>query len=96
MNVIYHPEAEDEMIVAANYYETKVHGLGTKFLNDLDETVEDIVKYPETWFTLEDNIQRHQFTHFPFAILYRIVGLRIRILAVMDLHKKPAYWKNRI
>lgn len=84
------------MIVAARYYENKANGLGGKFLNDLDETVEDIVKSPETWFTLEDDIQRHQFTHFPFAILYRIIDSRIRILAVMNLHKEPDYGQNRI
>lgn len=96
MKVIYHPEAEDEMIVAASYYENQVNGLGVKFLNDLDETVEDITKSPKTWLTLVNDIKRHQFTHFPFAILYRIVDSKIRIIAVMDLHKKPAYWKNRI
>ena len=96
MNVIYHPDAEDEMIATAKYYEDQVNGLGIKFLNDLDETVDDIVKSPETWFTLEDDIQRHQFTHFPFAILYRIIDSKIRILAVMNLHQEPDYWKNRI
>ena len=96
MTVIYHPEAEDEMILAARYYENQVNGLGVKFLDDLDVTVEDIVKSPETWCTIEDDIKRHQFTHFPFAILYRIVSSKIRILAVMDLHKDPDYWKNRL
>ena len=59
MNVIYHPNAEYEMVVAASYYEDQVNGLGIKFLNDIDETVDDIVKSPETWFTLEYDIQRH-------------------------------------
>ena len=96
MNVIYHPEAEEEMIVAANYYENEVNGLGIKFLDDLDQTVEEIVKSPETWITLGGNIKRHQFTHFPFAILYRILDSKIRILAVMNLHKEPNYWQTRI
>lgn len=96
MNVIYHPEAEEEMIVAANYYENEVNGLGIKFLDDLDQTVEEIVKSPETWITLGGNIKRHQFTHFPFAILYRILDSKIRILAVMNLHREPNYWQTRI
>ena len=95
MNVIYHPEAEDELIEAASYYEDQAKGLGSKFLNDLDQTVRDIVKCPETWITLGGNIKRHQFTHFPFAIIYRIIGSKIRILAVMNLHREPNYWKTR-
>jgi hypothetical protein len=46
MIAIYHPEAEDEMIVAARYYENEASGF--------------------------------------------------RILAVMNLHRYPNYWKNRI
>ena len=45
MNVIYHPEAEEEMIVAAGYYENQTDGLGLKFLDDPDQTVEEIVKF---------------------------------------------------
>lgn len=37
MIAIYHPEAEDEMIVAARYYENEASGLGVKFLDDLDK-----------------------------------------------------------
>jgi hypothetical protein len=32
---------------------------------------------------------------FPYGILYRIVENNIRIMAVMNLHRKPGYWKNR-
>jgi hypothetical protein len=96
MNVIYHPEAEEEMIATVSYYENQADGLGIKFLDDLDQTVEEIVKCPETWITLGENLKRHQFTHFPFAILYQIIDSKIRILAVMNLHKEPNYWKTRI
>ncbi|MBU8901225.1 MAG: type II toxin-antitoxin system RelE/ParE family toxin [Victivallales bacterium] len=96
MQIIYHPKAEEEMIIAAKYYERQAEDLGFKFLDDLDKTVEEIINSPQTWITLVDDIKRHQFSHFPFAIIYRIVSSKIRVLAVMNLHREPNYWKKRI
>ncbi len=95
MQIIYHPFAEEEMIIAAKYYNSQASGLGIKFLNDFDNTIDEIIETPNTWITLDEDIKRHQLSHFPFGILYRIVENNIRIIAVMNLHKKPNYWKNR-
>jgi len=95
VQVIYHPDAEEEMLAAARYYERQAENLGFKFLDDLDKTVEDIVDFPETWLVLEDDYRRHEFTHFPFAVIYRIVSFEIRITAVMHMHRDPDYWKKR-
>ena len=95
MQIIYHPEAEEEMILASKYYESQVKGLGIKFLDDFDQTVDEISNSPGMWITIGDDIKRHQFTHFPFAILYRVVASKIRVLAVMNLHREPNYWAKR-
>ncbi len=89
MTVIYHPAAEDEVVEAVTYYETQAEGLGVRFIDDLDKTVEDVVNFPETWILLEDGIRRHQFIHFPFAVLYKLADSQIRVLAVMNLHQEP-------
>jgi hypothetical protein len=47
MQVIYHPSAEEEMLTAANYYENCADNLGHKFLDDLDNTINEIIEYPE-------------------------------------------------
>ncbi len=95
MQIIYHPEAEEEMISASKYYESQVEGLGIKFLDDLDQTVDEISNSPGMWITISEDIKRHQFTHFPFAIIYRVVASKIRVLAVMNLHREPNYWVKR-
>ena len=40
MNVVYHREAEAELIVAAQYYESKVPDLGAGFLDEIDAAVQ--------------------------------------------------------
>lgn len=95
MNVIYHNEAELEIIHAAKFCESQATGLGRKFLADLDRTVHDIVKYPEAWLIMDGDIHRHLFTHFPFGVIYQLSESKIIVLAMMHLHKKPNYWNNR-
>ncbi len=84
------------MMDAAIYYEIQAENLGFKFLKDLDIAVKNIVEFPETWPVIEGNIRRHLFSHFPYAVLYRIKTPEIRVVAVMTLHRKPGHWKNRV
>jgi hypothetical protein len=41
MRLIYHPDAESELIQAARYYESRVATLGVQFLNEADQAVCD-------------------------------------------------------
>lgn len=36
MRLIYHPDAEAELIEAARFYEQRIHGLGARFLDSRD------------------------------------------------------------
>ncbi len=39
MKLIYHTAAEAELIAAARFYEQKVSGLGTQFLDEFEQSV---------------------------------------------------------
>ena len=49
MRLIYHPDAEAELIEAAQYYEGQVPTLGAQFLDSVDEAIRVIQKTPERW-----------------------------------------------
>lgn len=40
MGLIYHPDAETELIQAAQYYEGRLATLGVQFLDDADRAVQ--------------------------------------------------------
>ena len=94
--VIYHPAAEAEVVDAVSYYETQREGLGFRFLGDFERTIQDVRCQPEAWPVLDAPYRRHQFIHFPYGVIYRILPDAIRVLAVMHLHQKPGYWKSRV
>ena len=63
MNVIYHPEAEEELIAAARFYDERVPGLGADFLNEFDAAVEEIITHPTRWRKVEADFRRVLLSH---------------------------------
>jgi hypothetical protein len=47
MKAIFHPEAHEEMIESARFYEGRVEGLGSDFLTAAEETTRRIEQFPE-------------------------------------------------
>ena len=47
MRVTFHPEAHAETIEQARYYENKSDGLGTDFLDAVEETVSRLANSPK-------------------------------------------------
>ena len=94
--IIFLPEAEQEMLEAAFYYQSKASGLGIDYLSEIDRAVEAIEETPHTWPILEGDLRRRLVRRFPSGVLYRVDPDEIVIVAVAHLSKRPGYWKKRI
>jgi toxin ParE1/3/4 len=96
MRVIYHPEAEAELIEAATFYENRVRGLGDSFIKAFNAALADIEKQPIWWPIVEGDIRYRTLRRFPYAIYYRIVDDELRILVVKHHKRHPDYWRSRL
>ena len=96
MRIIFHPEAHAEMIEQARYYENKSEGLGTDFLDAVEETARRIAQSPQAAPIERANIRKRLVSGFPFTILHAIQPDRIYIAAVMHQHRRPGYWRKRV
>jgi len=96
MRLIYHPDAEAELIEAARYYESRVATLGAQFLDDADRAVSMIVETPQRWSIIQEDVRRYFMPRFPYSIYYRDLSYRIHILAFKHHSRHPAYWRYRI
>ena len=94
-SVQFHPEAEAEMIAAAAYYEAQQPGLGRRFLAAVQDAINRISHNPQLYPVVELDVGRCLTKTFPFGVLFRERPDRIVIMAVMHLHRAPAYWKDR-
>lgn len=86
--------ALSELKEAALYYDHKDKGLGARFLDEIDETVERITRFPRAWHPMSARTRRCRTHRFPFGLLYQIRPDEILITAVMDLRRDPQRWRN--
>jgi toxin ParE1/3/4 len=96
MRLIYHPDAEAELIEAARFYEKRVSTLGAQFLEATDQAIRVILDAPDRWRVIEANVRQYLMPRFPYAIYYRILPDHIRILAFKHHSRHPDYWCYRL
>jgi plasmid stabilization system protein ParE len=96
VNTNFHPDAEQELNDAIDFYESKEFGLGIDFAIEIKKAIERIESYPQSWTILDGEIRRALLNRFPYGILYAVNDSEIIILAIMHLRRNPKYWKNRI
>lgn len=95
MKYSFHPEAEEELNNAIDYYNDCRENLGFNFAEEIFMSVKNILAYPEAWAPLSKNTRRCLVRRFPYGIIYQIADKEIFILAVMQLNQSPGYWKKR-
>jgi len=93
MRLIYHPDAETELIEAAQFYERRVSTLGSQFLDAADIAIGVILNDPERWSVIEADVGRYLLPRFPYALYYRVHSNHIRILAFKHNSRHPDYWR---
>ena len=96
MEIIYHPEARQEMLEAAAFYESNRKGLGRKFLSAAETAVIFISIYPDAGRIMHIPYRRFLVKRFPYGIIYRESDYTVFIVAVMHLKRRPGYWLERI
>ena len=96
MRLIYHPDAEAELIMAAQFYEQRVPTLGAQFLDATDRAIGIILEAPERWNIIETEMRRYLMPRFPYAIYYRVLPDHLRILAFKHHSRHPDYWRYRL
>ncbi len=95
MSFSFHPEAEAEFNEAIDYYEEIESGLGYDFALEVYSAINRSVEFPKAWSLFDDEVRRSLVRRFPHGVLYSEDPEGIFILAVMNLHRNPGYWKHR-
>ncbi len=91
----FHDLAKVELNEAAQYYERDSPGLGAAFVTEVERCTAAILEHPEASPIVTGAIRRRLLRQFPYGLLYRIRPEQIRILAVMNLKRRPGYWVGR-
>lgn len=95
MILSFNPIARQELNDAAQYYELESPGLGAAFLAQVERCCASIAEHPESGRSVLGPVRRRLIARFPYAVLYTLRPGVVRIVAIMNLKRRPSYWVGR-
>ncbi len=95
LRLVVQPESNLDIQAAAVWYEDQRSGLGTRFLDELDQVFRRIADNPGQFPCLEDEVRRALLGHFPYGVYFHVEEGSVNVLAVLHLHRQPEMWKSR-
>lgn len=89
------PEAEQDILDGIRFYESQCLGVGKHFLECLQADIRALRRFAGIHAR---ELGYHQMfaKRFPFAVYYRIEDNRIRVYAVLDCRRSPAWIRKRL
>lgn len=98
----FHDEARRELGEAALWYEERDRGLGTRFLDEVEQILAHIKRSPVLgmrWLVggLPEHVEvrRLPLRKFPYLVVY-IVEPEPTVVAVAHGRRRPGYWTGRL
>jgi hypothetical protein len=88
-------EAEDDLEEGRNFYERCESGIGDYFIVSLAADIDSLRLFAGI-HPVEFDFHRALSKRFPFGIYYRVESEIVRIYAVFDLRRDPAWIRRRL
>jgi len=92
----FHPAAEQELAAAVNLGEQRSAGLGGELLMEAERIAELLCEAPNIGEPIDARHRRFPMRRFPFAIIYRVDGDVLRVIALSHRRQRPGYWRGRV
>ena len=84
-------QAADDLVVGYRFYEAQRPGLGDYFLDNLYGDIESLYLYGGIHRRVWKRYQRLLSKRFPFAIFRTLANDEVRVHAVLDCRRDPAW-----
>jgi plasmid stabilization system protein ParE len=95
MKARFHPAAEQELAAAVALGEARGLGLGLEFLAEAKRVAAFLCDTPRIGEPLDASHRRFPMRRFPLALIYRVDGDVLHIVAVAHRRQRPGYWRER-
>lgn len=84
--VRFRKQAEEDLVEAYRWYESRIPGLGVRLLSSVDSVVKLIESQPLIFRESLPGIRRALLNRFPYSVYFRFLDNEIEIVAI--LHQK--------
>lgn len=101
MRLPFGEEAADELVAAAEWYESERLGYGELFVSEVRTAVERAADFPECGARVEGSVPELEVRlfrtrRFPYSVITAIVAGRRAVVAVAHASRRPGYWRERL
>jgi hypothetical protein len=96
MNIRILKSAREDLKEGYHFYELQQEGLGSYFLGSLYSDIESLKLFAGIHSIHFQKYHRLLSKRFPFSIYYRLEENEVRIYAVIDCRKNPAWIRKRL
>ncbi|SFV66244.1 hypothetical protein MNB_SV-3-644 [hydrothermal vent metagenome] len=72
MTYDFHPEAEAELNHAVAYYEESKPHLGMEFAEEVFQTIQRVLDFPDAWQIMQGDIRRCLTKRFSFGVIKKM------------------------
>ncbi len=91
-----HPEAENDLLDAAEFYREQADtALSQCLLTEFEYALSMLLQHPRLGALWRPGKRRYVMRRFPYSVIYTIVGEEMHILAVAHHSRRPGYWRGR-
>ena len=91
-----HPAAEVELAAAADAGEQIATGLGDELTAETRRVLSILCDFPRLGTQLDKQYRRFPLTRFRYAVVFRVSGERLQVVAFAHRRMRPTYWRRRI
>jgi len=88
-------DAKGDLVAGYHFDEGQAHGVGAYFLDSLFADIDSLVLHAGVHRIVHGS-HRCLASRFPFAIYYRVEGDVVRVRAVLDCRRNPAWIRRRV
>ena len=88
-------EAEADITEAYRYYENARPGLGTEFIQCVDDAIHRIQNNPRQYKQILGTVRRVFVRKFLYGVYYTLNDSQIVVIAVVHARKNPKHWQQR-
>ena len=93
--VVFHPEAERELLRELAYYSKGRAGSDARFLDAVQLAAARAARHPLAGAPTYGEIRSMRVKGFPFSVVYRDATQAVEVIAVSPHRKRPLYWLDR-
>lgn len=94
--IIYVPDAEEDVVDSYDWYESREPGLGEDFLRSIEACLAIIQRHPYLFPVVQEELRHAPIRRFPFEIFYESDDEAIVVYAVFHCSQDPNKWRKRL